>query len=74
MLIPTIILSIILMGLVFAGLGLRILLVKNGEFRGTCATNNPYLKNQIGECTVCGKKPDEDCKKDELEDGKMATA
>lgn len=36
------------------------------EFRGTCATNNPMLKNQIGECTVCGKTPDEDCKMPEL--------
>ncbi len=31
------------------------------EFRGTCATNNPLLKNKVGECTVCGKKPEEDC-------------
>ncbi len=32
------------------------------EFRGTCASNNPMLKNQLGECSVCGKKPDEECK------------
>ena len=32
------------------------------EFRGTCATNNPMLKSQIGECSVCGKKADELCK------------
>lgn len=31
------------------------------EFRGTCATNNPMIKNQMGECTVCGAKPDEQC-------------
>lgn len=31
------------------------------EFRGTCATNNPMIKNQLGECTVCGKKPEEEC-------------
>ncbi len=36
--------------------------VKGEEFRGTCSTNNPMLKNEIGECTVCGKSPDEDCK------------
>jgi len=34
------------------------------EFVGTCATNNPMLKNQIGDCTVCGKKPGEECKGD----------
>lgn len=32
------------------------------EFRGSCASNNPMLKNQLGECSVCGKKPEEDCK------------
>ena len=36
-------------------------IVTGNEFRGTCATNNPMLKNQIGDCTVCGKKPEEDC-------------
>lgn len=72
MLIPTLILTIIGIGLVFAGLGLRILLVKGGEFKGTCATNNPYLKNQIGDCQVCGKKAGEDCKKDELESSKLS--
>lgn len=32
------------------------------EFRGTCATNNPMVKNQHGECNVCGAKPEEKCK------------
>lgn len=41
-------------------------LVTGKEFRGTCATNNPMLKSQVGECTVCGKKPEEDCKMPEL--------
>ena len=36
------------------------------EFRGTCATNNPMLKNQIGDCTVCGKKAEEECKMPEV--------
>lgn len=36
------------------------------EFSGTCATNNPMLKNQIGECSVCGKLPEEDCKLPEV--------
>lgn len=36
------------------------------EFRGTCASNNPMLKNKIGECTVCGRKPDEECKMPEV--------
>lgn len=36
------------------------------EFRGSCASNNPMIKNHLGECTVCGKKPDEDCKMPEV--------
>lgn len=36
------------------------------EFRGTCATNNPMLKNKVGDCTVCGKTADEVCKMPEL--------
>lgn len=65
MVLTTLILTLAIVGLAFAGLGLRILLVKGGEFRGTCATNNPMLKNEIGECTVCGKQPDEECKKED---------
>ena len=41
-------------------------IVTGNEFRGTCATNNPMVKNQVGECNVCGKKPEEDCKMPEL--------
>ena len=37
-------------------------LLTGKEFRGSCASNNPMLKNQLGECSVCGKKPEEDCK------------
>lgn len=37
-------------------------IVTGKEFRGTCATNNPMIKNNLGECNVCGKKPDEECK------------
>ncbi len=62
MVLTTVIATIIIMGLAFAMIATRIILVKNGEFRGTCATNNPMLTNQIGECSVCGKKPEEECK------------
>ena len=36
------------------------------EFRGTCASNNPMLKNDIGECGLCGRKPGEACQGDDL--------
>jgi hypothetical protein len=38
-------------------------IVTGNEFRGTCATNNPMIKNNLGECNVCGKLPGEDCQK-----------
>jgi len=41
--------------------------VSGKEFRGTCASNNPMLKNKLGECGVCGKKPEEDCKMPDIE-------
>ena len=47
-------------GLSFLLINIRYLVVKK-EFRGTCASNNPMLKDRLGECTVCGKKPDEEC-------------
>ncbi|MBK9257448.1 MAG: hypothetical protein IPM42_18445 [Saprospiraceae bacterium] len=52
-------------GISFLMINLRHLITGN-EFRGTCSSNNPMLKNQIGECTVCGKKPEEDCKMPEV--------
>jgi len=39
------------------------------EFRGTCASNNPMLKDQLGDCTLCGKKADEVCKMPEEHGG-----
>lgn len=51
----------LIFGLSFAMINIRHIFTGN-EFRGTCATNNPMLKSQIGDCTVCGKKADEACK------------
>jgi hypothetical protein len=67
MVLNTVLLTILIMGLSFAMIATRIILVKDGEFRGTCASNNPMLKNEIGECSVCGKKPGEECKGDSVE-------
>lgn len=56
----TFLIILFVFGISFAMINIRGI-VKGEEFRGTCATNNPMLKNQIGDCTVCGKKPEEDC-------------
>ncbi|MCH2022458.1 MAG: hypothetical protein MK207_08280 [Saprospiraceae bacterium] len=36
------------------------------NFRGTCAQNNPLLQTKIGECQICGKTEDEECKNTDL--------
>jgi len=46
--------------LAFAMINIRHIFTGN-EFRGTCATNNPMVKDKFGDCTVCGKSPGEDC-------------
>lgn len=57
-----ILLSIGLLAIGFAGIAVKILLKKNGEFAGTCSSNNPMLQNEIGSCSVCGASPEEKCK------------
>lgn len=59
--IPTLILTIIVLTFFVFGLGFKMLFDKKAEFRGGCASNNPMLRNEIGECTVCGRKPEGDC-------------
>jgi hypothetical protein len=51
----TVLLSVLVLAVVVVLLAVRILLVRDGEFPGTCASNNPYLRNEIGECPGCGK-------------------
>ena len=58
-----ILIAIGLMALAFAGIAIKIWGKRGGEFSGTCASNNPLLKNDEGSCTVCGAKPTEQCQK-----------
>lgn len=55
--------SIVFVLLAFAMFSVRILFKKGGEFRGTCAGNNPLLEKEGVVCGVCGRKPGEDCQK-----------
>lgn len=58
-----VLISIVLLALAFAGIAIKIWGKKDGEFAGTCASQNPVL-NQSGEpCSFCGRLPDErkDC-------------
>ncbi len=51
----TVLLGIGIFALFFIFLSVRILLKKNGEFKGTCASQNPYLNKDGQACGFCGK-------------------
>lgn len=57
---------------IFAIIGVAFLLMNVGyifkkrEFRGSCASNNPMLADKFGTCSVCGRKPEEECKMPEV--------
>ena len=52
---------------VFVGIGIKILLKKNGKFAGTCASQNPLLNKEGEACGICGSLPEEQCKNEEIE-------
>lgn len=53
-----------MLALGFAGIAIKILAKKDGEFAGTCASNNPLVQEEGGSCGMCGAKPEEQCKND----------
>lgn len=58
-------LSIGLLGLAFAGITIKIWAKKDGKFAGTCASQNPHLNREGAACGLCGKLPEEqDCKQE----------
>lgn len=61
----TVFIAILLLALAFAGIAIKILVKKGGEFAGTCASNNPLLQEEGATCGLCGAKPDEQCKNEE---------
>ena len=50
-------LSVLLIGLAFAGIAIKIWAKKNGEFAGTCASQSPFLNKDGEPCGLCGKMP-----------------
>ena len=62
-----IIAAILLLGLGFAGIAIKILLKKDGQFAGTCASNSPFLNKEGEACGLCGARPEEQCKRPEAD-------
>ena len=57
--------TILMLAFVFAGVGIKILIKKNGQFAGTCASQSPFLNKEGESCRLCGAKPEEKCKNEE---------
>ena len=51
--------TLILLGLSVAGIAIKIWAKKDGEFAGTCASQNPMLNKDGEACGFCGKPADE---------------
>ncbi|MBC2844567.1 membrane or secreted protein [Winogradskyella flava] len=45
--------------LAVAGIGIKLWAKKDGEFAGTCASQNPMLNKDGEACGFCGKTPDQ---------------
>lgn len=59
-------LTIGLLALAVAGIAVKILVKKDGQFAGTCASNNPMVNEDGEACGFCGARPNEKCKSDEV--------
>jgi hypothetical protein len=57
--------AICIMLLAFAGIAIKLLVKKDGKFAGTCASNNPMLREEGVSCGICGAKPEEQCKRED---------
>ncbi len=57
-----VLLAIALLAVGFAGIAIKILVKKDGKFAGTCASQNPLLNKEGEACSLCGARPEEQCK------------
>jgi hypothetical protein len=64
----TVLLGIGLLAVFFILMSVRLLFVKGGQFKGTCASQSPYLNKEGGTCGFCGRNVDSDepCEKEKM--------
>lgn len=57
------VITLVLLAIAIAGIGIKLWAKKDGEFAGTCASQNPMLNKNGEACGFCGKLPSEfkDC-------------
>ena len=51
----TVLLGIGFIALFFVLMSVRLIFLKNGQFKGTCASQSPFLQKEGGTCGYCGK-------------------
>jgi hypothetical protein len=51
----TVLLGIGFIALFFILMSVRLIFLKNGEFKGTCASQSPFLNKEGVTCGYCGK-------------------
>jgi hypothetical protein len=52
----TVLLGIAVVGIFFVLMSVRLIFIKGGEFRGTCASQSPFLNKEGITCNLCGKE------------------
>jgi hypothetical protein len=69
----TLLLGIGFVGLFFILMSVRLIFLKNGEFKGTCASQSPFLNKEGVTCGMCGKtvSKDDSCASPENEVDKV---
>ena len=72
-LLATVLLSVGIFGIFFLFVGVRVFFLKNGEMRGTCSSQSPFLNKEGITCDLCGK-PTTDCPNNSLEASKDVLA
>jgi len=54
----TLVITLGFMALFFVLMSVRLIFLKNGEFKGTCASQSPFLNKEGITCNLCGKTVD----------------
>jgi hypothetical protein len=67
----TFLIATLFVGLFFALMSVRLIFIKDGEFKGTCASQSPFLNKEGAACGYCGRLPGETCKNEESEVNKV---
>lgn len=63
-----VLLTIGMIALFFVMMSVRLIFIKGGEFKGTCASQSPFLNKEGGTCGYCGRdiEAGEACGKDSV--------